>query len=272
MRRIFFHITILVLLGLPLACKKAASPASPAPAPVTIIEYVTYTATVADTPSSHTPTPSWTVTDTPTLTYTFTITPTFSSTFTPITILVTATPTITPTPDDTQTWVPTATSTATPTPTSTPSDTPTPCINIGAFGQAEMTSTAGFGPMSTYASPFVLSHNAQVVGISLTSRLGSTFRFGIYSSGGSAPASRLYASEEVMAVDGLNFIPLPTLELAPGTYYLAIKPVGQQGSLGVNSTTGSISYVVGDLPLVWSGTSSWDMISLSMRAHYTYCP
>jgi sugar lactone lactonase YvrE len=103
-------ITAVVLLILPVACKKKDNPTTPAEPTATFT--FTFTFTQTGTPYSHTMTPTLTftptVTSSPTNTSTLTLTSTFTDTLTPT---VTSTPTDTLTPTDT--FTPTVTSTPT---------------------------------------------------------------------------------------------------------------------------------------------------------------
>ncbi len=145
-------------------------------------------------------------------------------------------PTLTPTPTRTftftRTWTftpsPTSTRTLSPTPTPTPS--PTSICGASApstFGSASRDGGLSFsGTETLFSSRFALSDRGEVKRMMCwATSAGMEVRMGVYADVSGQPGSLLVQSSGSITCTGgaWNTIELPTIELQPGNYWLALK-------------------------------------------------
>ena len=212
-------------------CGSKSSPTSPNAPTNTPVSTGTPTLTGTLTPTSSL-TPSATNSATNTATLTGTLTP--SSTFT-------NTSTNSPTNTSTNTATHTATNTSTNTATNTATSTPTATCAGGSFGSSSTPGLTGAVFNGIAVSSYTLGSSGTVMtkGVSVyLNSAGTVLRAFIYADKAGAPDALVVASASQTPVVGWNWIPLSSVPMAPGNYWVGIQ--NEAADYDVNSS--SVSY------------------------------
>ncbi len=225
----------------------------------TFTQPITSTPTGTPTSTATFPITFFTGSLTPTPTYSYTAvpdpgTPTHTNTLT-ITPTLTGSPTFTPSPIISSTYtVPSGPCTnsfgftCTPTPSK-----PTTCLSYYFVGDPSVSTSQVFvQPLRTYAQRYDLATAGVVQSIWIEPNQACLVRVGIYNGSDSSnwPQGLVYASDAVTLSPGLDSIPVPSVNLAAGTYWLAYEVLG---------TAGNFSAAAGSTALtdtVWLGWPS----------------